>query len=271
MQRRPKRNSCKHLQGHSVHCSTFCICQSEPTSLGRTFLYFQANLQYSWKTRIATSRWASGLLWQDQELFWKYLSRGRPARRLWCPQVSRLMATPCSWPWSATRQLTLESMWMDIGKPTSQRSAKTFCRILMSSYHQKARTILSFWMLKQGKIHNLSSFIITRYGGQKALILYRTRHQKTVPLPMAKDHTSPHFFLPFPYILSYFRMIMKDGIMGWLYPGRSTGLGAAMEYVGTSKAQHVSKFVEFYKSVSDTYMFSTWQGLFCATEMTVPS
>ena len=151
MQRRPKRNSCKHLQGHSVHCSTFCICQSEPTSLGRTFLYFQANLQYSWKTRIATSRWASGLLWQDQELFWKYLSRGRPARRLWCPQVSRLMATPCSWLWSVTRQLTLESMWMDIGKPTSPRSAKTFCHILMSSYHRKARKILSFWMLKQGK------------------------------------------------------------------------------------------------------------------------
>ena len=52
-------------------------------------------------------------------------------------------------------------------------------------------------------------------------------------------------------------MILTDGIMGWLNPGRSRGLGDAMEYVGTSKAQHVSKFVEFYKSVSDTYMFST--------------
>jgi len=46
------------------------------------------------------------------------------------------------------------------------------------------------------------------------------------------------------------RMILTDGIMGWLNPGRSRGLGDAMEYVGTSKAQHVSKFVEFYKSAN---------------------
>ena len=46
-------------------------------------------------------------------------------------------------------------------------------------------------------------------------------------------------------------MIGIDGIMGWYYPGKPKGLGDAMEHVGTSKAQHVSKFVEFYKSVSD--------------------
>ena len=46
-------------------------------------------------------------------------------------------------------------------------------------------------------------------------------------------------------------MIRKDGMMGWLYPGGPKGLGDDMEHVGSSKAPHVSKFVEFYKSVSD--------------------
>ena len=60
-------------------------------------------------------------------------------------------------------------------------------------------------------------------------------------------------------------MILTDGIMGWLNPGRSRGLGDAMEYVGTSKAQHLSKFVEFYKSVSDICFQP--DKVFCATEM----
>ena len=39
--------------------------------------------------------------------------------------------------------------------------------------------------------------------------------------------------------------------MGWYYPKEPEGLGDDMEHVGTSKAPHVSKFVEFYKSVSE--------------------
>ena len=39
--------------------------------------------------------------------------------------------------------------------------------------------------------------------------------------------------------------------MGWYYPKEPEGLGDDMEHVGTSKALHVSKFVEFYKSVSE--------------------
>ena len=46
-------------------------------------------------------------------------------------------------------------------------------------------------------------------------------------------------------------MILTEGIMGWYYPKEPEGLGDDMEHVGTSKAPHVSKFVEFYKSVSD--------------------
>ena len=52
-------------------------------------------------------------------------------------------------------------------------------------------------------------------------------------------------------------MILKDGKMGWLYPGRPKGLGDAMQHVGTSKAQHLSKFVEFYKSVSENFSDQT--------------
>ena len=52
-------------------------------------------------------------------------------------------------------------------------------------------------------------------------------------------------------LFALFRMIRKDGMMGWLYPGGPKGLGDDMEHVGSSKAPHVSKFVEFYKSVSD--------------------
>ena len=44
--------------------------------------------------------------------------------------------------------------------------------------------------------------------------------------------------------------------MGWLYQGNGGGLGSSFEGpLGTSKAHHVSKFVEFYKSVSSRLHF----------------
>ena len=46
-------------------------------------------------------------------------------------------------------------------------------------------------------------------------------------------------------------MLFVDGVMGWFYQGNGDGLGSGFEGpLGTSKAPHVSKFVEFYKSVS---------------------
>lgn len=46
-------------------------------------------------------------------------------------------------------------------------------------------------------------------------------------------------------------MMLVDGVMGWFYQGNGAGLGSSFEGpLGTSKAPHVSKFVEFYKSVS---------------------
>ena len=63
---------------------------------------------------------------------------------------------------------------------------------------------------------------------------------------------------------------MKGGKMGWLHPGKPKGLGDAMQHVGTSKAQHLSKFVEFYKSVSDHYVFNLTR-YFVSTEIKVSS
>ena len=49
-------------------------------------------------------------------------------------------------------------------------------------------------------------------------------------------------------------MILVDGVLGWFYQGNGAGLGSGFEGpLGTSKAPHVSKFVEFYKSVSFFY------------------
>ena len=44
-------------------------------------------------------------------------------------------------------------------------------------------------------------------------------------------------------------MFLKHGIMG-LYHTESAGLGTDMKRVGPSQATHVSKFVEFYNSVT---------------------
>ena len=46
-------------------------------------------------------------------------------------------------------------------------------------------------------------------------------------------------------------MVLVDGVLGWFYQGNGAGLGSNFEGpLGTSKASHISKFVEFYKSVS---------------------
>ena len=44
--------------------------------------------------------------------------------------------------------------------------------------------------------------------------------------------------------------MLVDGVLGWFYQGNGAGLGSGFESLGTSKATHLSKFVEFYKSVS---------------------
>ena len=45
-------------------------------------------------------------------------------------------------------------------------------------------------------------------------------------------------------------MSLGDGVMGWFHGGNVDGLGSSMGSVGEAKASYVSKFVEFYKSVS---------------------
>ena len=42
------------------------------------------------------------------------------------------------------------------------------------------------------------------------------------------------------------RMNLVDGVMGHYYKGNPDGLGSSFNLVGTSKATHISKFVEFY-------------------------
>ena len=52
--------------------------------------------------------------------------------------------------------------------------------------------------------------------------------------------------------------MIVDGVLGWFYQGNGAGLGSSFEGpLGTSKAYHVSKFVEFYKSVSSRLHFKT--------------
>ena len=59
-------------------------------------------------------------------------------------------------------------------------------------------------------------------------------------------------------------MMLVDGVMGWFYQGNGAGLGSSFEGpLGTSKAPHVSKFVEFYKSVSFS---DTTFDLICSAE-----
>ena len=63
---------------------------------------------------------------------------------------------------------------------------------------------------------------------------------------------SGHFYLGNKKVSIFvIRMTIVGGVMGWLYQGNGGGLGSSFEGpLGTSKAHHVSKFVEFYKSVS---------------------
>ena len=96
---------------------------------------------------------------------------------------------------------------------------------------------------------------------QTTLTSLATLSQKPIPLSSQRPQISLSFFTSttgfddaiFVQLktIPIIRMMLVDGVLGWFYEGNGAGLGSNFEGpLATSKATHVSKFVEFYKSVS---------------------